>query len=502
MHPDFRLARIASRKAMHWNMKIRAILQSGRTCSGRVFVSAAAIALLVLGCRRQIPSSAGSEGQPAAKTLPLALVEQPGACEMVLVPQASDGRIEREIARVQERIRAGREEFQSIERLGWLYVAKARESFDPGYYKLAEQCALCLQSRQPQAPEALLLRGHVLQNLHRFKEAEPLARKLASRRGLSFDYGLLGDVLMEQGRLVEAAEAYQKMVDQRPDLESYARIAHLRWLKGDLAGATEVMGLATSAASPRAPEPAAWVNTRLALLKFQAGSIEEARRSCDVALEFQPNYAPALLLKGRMLLAEGQVEGPLNEQKKLQEAIETLERAARLNPLPEYLWVLSEALCAAGRDADAKAVEGQLNKEGAVNDPRTFSLFLSTRAESVSRALELAQNELNTRQDVFTHDALGWALSANGKHAEAIKEMDQALAQGTKDARLFFHAAVISARAGQKDAARGWSEKATPMSRLLLPSERKQLANAVAEQGGPDIRPPALRLAETTLFTP
>src|SRR4029077_4652122 len=115
-----------------------------------------------------------------------------------------------------------------------------RESFDPGYYKLAEQCALCLESRQAHATEALLLRGHVLQNLHRFKEAEPLARELVARRGLSFDYGLLGDVLMEQGQLNEAVEAYQKMVDEKPDMQAYARIGHLRWLKGDLEGAVEV----------------------------------------------------------------------------------------------------------------------------------------------------------------------------------------------------------------------------------------------------------------------
>ena len=35
-----------------------------------------------------------------------------------------------------------------VEKLGWSFVEKARESFDPGFYKLAEQCALCLDSKQ------------------------------------------------------------------------------------------------------------------------------------------------------------------------------------------------------------------------------------------------------------------------------------------------------------------------------------------------------------------
>ncbi len=117
----------------------------------------------------------------------------------------------------------------------------------------------------------MLLRAHVLQNLHRFKESETLARRLVQQRGLSFDYGLLGDALMEQGKLSDAVEAYQRMMNLKPDLRAYARAAHMRWLKGDLAGAIEAMQLAVSAASPQDAESAAWVNTRLAFYEFQAG---------------------------------------------------------------------------------------------------------------------------------------------------------------------------------------------------------------------------------------
>src|SRR5260370_38279358 len=111
--------------------------------------------------------------------------------------------------------------------------------------------------------------------------------------------------MMEQGSLSEGAVAYQKMVDQKPDLQAYARISHLRWLKGDLAGATEVMRLAISAASPNATESAAWVNTRLGGLQFQSGQLIEALQSCEAALQYQQNYSPALPLPGRILLADG-----------------------------------------------------------------------------------------------------------------------------------------------------------------------------------------------------
>src|SRR5438128_3235277 len=220
------------------------------------------------------------------------------------MPQRGDSRTEREISRLQQQIRGGRNVELGLEQLGWAFVAKARESFDAGFYKLAEQCALCIEKRNPRSQEAMLLRAHVLQNLHRFKESETLARRLVQQRGLSFDYGLLGDALMEQGKLSDAVEVYQRMMNLKPDLRAYSRAAHMRWLKGDLAGAIEAMELAASAASPSDAESAAWVNTRLAFYEFQAGHVDEADQRCAFALSLQNNYAPTLLLKGKMLLAQ------------------------------------------------------------------------------------------------------------------------------------------------------------------------------------------------------
>src|SRR5205823_5726751 len=245
----------------------------------------------------------------------------------------------REIARLQQQIRSGRNVQLWLEQLGWAFVAKARESFDPGFYKLAEQCARLIEKRKPQSQEAMLLRAHVLQNLHRFKESETLARRLVQQRGLSFDYGLLGDALMEQGKLNDAVEAYQRMMNLKPDLRAYARAAHMRWLKGDLAGAIEAMQFAVGAASPQDAESAAWVNTRLACYQFQADRFDEAEQRCAFALSLQSNYAPTLLLKGKMLLA----------QNRFREAVHALQSAVKLNPLPEYQWTLADALRAAGR---------------------------------------------------------------------------------------------------------------------------------------------------------
>src|SRR2546425_7524275 len=320
---------------MPMNSHTSKTLSSSDALETSAAASTAVIALMVLllggaGCSRAPRSGASSHSPSAGETKLLAVAKRIDPLALVLAPHTDNGRLDSEIRRLQEQVRAATNSNPALERLGWLFVVKARESFDPGYYKLAEACARALEARTAGHPVALLLRGHVLQNLHRFKEAEPLARELVARRGLSFDHALLGDALMEQGQLAEAAAAYQSMIDLRPDLHSYSRGAHMRWLKGDLTGALELMELAVSASSSLDPESAAWVYTRLAFYRLQAGALSEASRACDRALQFQTNYPPALLLQGRVLLAEGRSA----------EAIAVLEVAAKQNPLPEYQWVL------------------------------------------------------------------------------------------------------------------------------------------------------------------
>ena len=144
----------------------------------------------------------------------------PAACVVALASAAQLNETDRDIARLQEQARREPNPKQALEQLGYRFVARARVANDPGDYKLAEKTAECIESTSPDDASALLLRGHVLHQLHRFHEAEQIARRLTVRRQFVLDYGLLGDVLMEQGRLTEAAQAYQKMIDLKPFYQS------------------------------------------------------------------------------------------------------------------------------------------------------------------------------------------------------------------------------------------------------------------------------------------
>jgi tetratricopeptide (TPR) repeat protein len=401
------------------------------------------------------------------KTSPRAEVEngssKSAACRFVLASLNGNAPIDQEIAQQQALIRNG--STAQLERLGWMFVKKARLTFDASYYNLAEQCAECMEANGAKGPDTLLLSAHALQSLHRFNEAEDVARELVSTRERPFDYGVLGDVLVDQGKVHEGAAAYQKMIDLRPDLQSYARAAHVRWLTGDLNGAIELMRLAVSGSSPNDGEAAAWAYTRLSLYQLQQGTTKQALESCSAGIALQPDYAPALLARGRILLA---LHRPAD-------AVIELQHAAKLNPLPEYQWALADALALTGDHDRAKQVELQLIEHGAKEDPRAFSLFLATRGENVEQAVQLAQQELTNRGDVFTHDALAWALAAAGHPTEAQQHAMKALSEGTVDARLFLHAGIIAALNNDIAQAKRYLQKASAIQQMLLPSERAQL---------------------------
>ncbi|MEP7271226.1 MAG: hypothetical protein ABI882_06955 [Acidobacteriota bacterium] len=418
-------------------------------CSVLVFLCLFALS----GCNAADASSA----VPAAQATP---------CSLAFAAHSGDDRLDHEISGLQAEARKATDSRRALERLGWSFVEKARVSNDPGFYRLAEQCALCIQSTHPDSGEALLLRGHALGSMHRFKEAEPLARRLVATRKLPFDYGLLGDLLMEQGRLEEATSTYQSMMNLKPGPQAYSRAAHMRWLKGDLEGAIQMMRLAATASAYGDTEAGAWALSRLAVYEFQAGNIRAANQACNEALGLQPNYAPALLIRGRLDLAAGKPEA----------AVLSLVLAAKLNPLPEYQWTLAEALRQGGKEAEARAVEATLLESGAANDSRTFAVYLATKGIQPARALSLAEAELKTRADVFTFDTLAWAQAAAGQTEAAYTTIQKALAEGTVEARLLYHAAFIAKSAGRPAESRRYRRQAQTIQQMLLPSEREQLS--------------------------
>ncbi len=376
--------------------------------------------------------------------------------------------IDQQILASQQHLKAAASPGAELERLGWLYIAKARASSDPGFFTLAALAADALEQKFNLPQEAWLLRGHVLQTRHRFAEAEEMARRLIAARGTAADFALLGDALYDEGRIAEAASAYQQMVNLKPSLDSYSRAANIRWIKGDLAGAVELQTLAVRSGGPGDAGALAWSLCRLGQLVWQQGDAGTATHCVARALELVPEFEPALLLQGKLLLGANRPK----------DALVPLARAVEILPLPEPRWVYAEALRAVGRDADAERVEIRLVREGIAEDPRTVALFLATRGRDSSTAVRLAHAELTTRSDIMTHAANALALARDAKLDEAMVQMHAAVAEGTADARLYLYAGNVAALAHRPEAA-DYLHRASLLSQQLLPSERRLLDDSL-----------------------
>ena len=403
----------------------------------------------------------------AATSLAAAPVTLPGPAPLavVLVGHLGERPEDDAIRQSQERIRRAGAGADALESLGWAFIAKARCTQDAGFFKLAELTATALAECTGGADAARLLRGHALHHQHRFAEAEAIAHELVTTRGGAHDWALWSDTLLELGRLEEATRACQEFCNRQPGLEAYSRAAHLRWLHGDLAGATAAMEAAASAGSPRAPEPLAWVLTRLARYRLQSGDPASARRCAETALKLLPDFAPAWLAIGQAACA----------LEATPEAVQALRRAVGLNPSPEAQWWLADVLRQSGDEPGAVEVERNLRAHGPLADPRTTALYLATRGIDTATAVALAQEELHARGDVHTQDAIAWTLAANEENAAAATAMRTALQVGTCDPRLHLHAAIIAQAGGRAKEAQAQAARATAWQFALTPSERGRL---------------------------
>lgn len=356
--------------------------------------------------------------------------------------------------------------------LGRSWIRKARETADPGYYLNARAAAELVLEREPESALAQNLLAHTLLNEHRFAEARELSRKLLQRDAEDLlALGTLADAAIELGRYEEATEASDKLNDLKPNLPAYARTAALQWLYGDASRALDSYRLAIESGNdPNDPEPRCWALVQAGLLFFSQGDYAGAAAGAGKALGSCSDYAPALVLRGRAALAQGQPK----------EAREMLEKANAKNPLPESAWRLGDALSALGDARGAERAYERVVAEGRRGDKRTLALFLATKNRSSAEALHLAEAEMKVRPSIYTADVLAWALYRNGRIQEAKALAERATRLGTIEPLLLFHAGAIGMKAGERKA-RHLVERALALSPNFDPTAAAE-ARALLEE--------------------
>jgi tetratricopeptide (TPR) repeat protein len=312
---------------------------------------------------------------------------------------------------------------------------------------------------------------------HAFAEARAVAEGMTAADPASRSArAMLGEIELELGDYAAARRTFGTLLTVRTDFVVAPRFARWEELNGRPQAAEALFRGALARAQARHGTPAsqlAWFHWRLADLALRAGRADEARTELATGLAAAPDDARLLGTMARLAAV----------QHRWPEAIDAGERALARIVDPATLGLLSQAYAAVGdsaRSADALTAMAiaVLGQPGPFH--RGWSLLLLEQGREVPEVLARAGAELATRRDIYGWDLLAWALYRSGRPAEAVPASERALALGTRDAMLWYHAGMIRLAAGDSAGGRTALRTALAINPLWDPFQPDSARAALA----------------------
>lgn len=385
------------------------------------------------------------------------------------------------ISKLETRLQQNPDDTYAYAELGLGLLQQVRESGDMALYARAGKAFDAALARDPQQLDALVGQGVLALALHDFRGALEWADKAWAINPFRAQIlGIMVDGQVELGRYDEAVQTLQKMVDLRPDLDSYSRVSYLRELYGDVDGAITAMQSAVQTALPGS-ESWAWTLTHLGHLYFNRGELKEAAAIYDQVLAAKANYPYALGGKARVAAAQGNTTA----------AIELYNQITARLPLPEFIIALGELYEATGQPEAARqqydlvGVIQQLNAAAGMNVDLEMALFAASHGHDAAAAVQQARSAYAERPTIYAADTLAWALYQQGEYQEAWQFSQEALRLNTKDALLHFHAGMIADKLGDTAAAQTHLQTTLAInphfSPLYAPVAQKELTRLTAK---------------------
>ena len=330
----------------------------------------------------------------------------------------------------------------ALARVAALYLQRSRETADFADVLHAEHAARRSIWRRAlgNGPSRSILASTLLAP-HRFTEARAEATALAADVPGTPEYiALRAECEMETGAYVPARASFDTLARLGNTLSVMGRRARWAEVTGDLPGARRLLTLAIADAATRqdlTEEQQAWFELRLGDVEWRMGKRYRAREAYERGLALRPGDHRLHAALARLDAAEGRWPDALAHGNEV--------LAVQLDPAT--LGVMADAHAALGDTAAARRAQrametAVMGQPGAYH--RAWSLYLLDQHRRVDEVAVQARAELRDRQDAYGWDVYAWALHAQGDDAAADSAMAQALRAGTRDALLWYHAAVIA----------------------------------------------------------
>ena len=373
------------------------------------------------------------------------------ALALAAIARALDGGDEA-IRFLEDRVRRDPDDFTAWNQLAARYHRQLRGTGDDRFIAREAEAAEKSLKAIPatENPGALAALAQARLTAHRFAEARAAAVEL---RGIEPDkarpFELLADAAIELGDYDEARKFCEQLAKiEGAEISAEPRLAKLAIVFGQPDRAKEHFekGLARTAdITPPEADLVAWFHLQLGELAFKSGDWEGAEKHYIAADAAWPEGYSAADHLAELRAARGRTE----------EAIALYEKLAARVPRPEFFQALGDLNALANEPEKAvawhtRAEEAYLRsvKDGAVHFFHHLAGFYADSHEDPARAVDWARKDIALRQSISAHDALAWSLYKNGDTAEAAAECAKALATGTHDPHLLYHAGMIRMAAG------------------------------------------------------
>lgn len=300
------------------------------------------------------------------------------------------------------------------------------------------------------------------------------------------------------GKLPEAQEAIQRLVKQTPSLATYTLEALVHEAQGQDEQVIHAFQQALAAEEPGEVASSAKTRTLLGRFYTQRGKTKLARQLFQEAHRIAPQNTLALVEQAKLETQQGnyqaaedlytQVSGSsaiahgLDHQVLQGQALLKLLQGERKVALS--LWAKAEQNFRHHHHPSAEhthdetghtqphehskaSQSGEDHKsEQSFGHRRDLARLLLTRGQpaDLSEALKLMQTEVQIRRDAETLETFAWALQLSQQEQAAQKVLQEAIALGTREARLFYRAGMVEQSLGNPKQARLYFQMAQQLN--------------------------------------
>lgn len=336
----------------------------------------------------------------------------------------------------------------SLNLLAAEHMQRARETGDVAELSIARTALdRSLAIRRADNYDGLALAGALASTQHDFARGLALAQEaIAQKPSEAYAYGILGDAMMGLGRYDAAADAYARAAAGAPDdITTLGRLALLATVRGRTDDADGLWRRAVDAAQhDTVPEHLAWAHAQRAGLLFTLGRLDDAAAEYRASLDAFPGYVHALAGLGRVAAAHEDWDA----------AVASYSQAIERVPLPEYVIALGDVYEAAGDEGRAQqqydlvAAIQQLYAANGVNLDLQIAQFNADHNRDLAATVQRARQTYAEQPSLQAADVLAWCELKAGNVDAARAAIERALATGTRDPLVLFHAGMIYRAAG------------------------------------------------------